>query len=109
MDRQKIKIAKMKVKNHLQVIFSKRCSGLFKKASELRTLAFDQIRKTCESQYWWEAPIGELAYHELEKFGRHEKNVMTHASKIMVENDVGIFCNYDIKPVMDASNYPHKS
>ncbi|CAH9125730.1 unnamed protein product, partial [Cuscuta epithymum] len=33
--RQKIKIAKIEIKNHLQVTFSKRRSGLFKKASEL--------------------------------------------------------------------------
>ncbi|KAK2997977.1 hypothetical protein RJ639_025212 [Escallonia herrerae] len=38
MGRQKIKIAKIKKKNHLQVTFSKRRSGLFKKASELCTL-----------------------------------------------------------------------
>ncbi|XP_059289475.1 agamous-like MADS-box protein AGL61 [Lycium ferocissimum] len=190
MGRQKIKIAKIEVKNHLQVTFSKRRSGLFKKASELCTLcgveiaiivfsparkaysfghtnvefiidrflsrnphpisnrlhlfeahrhhnvcelnlkltqildelevekkkseAFDQMRKTCQTQYWWEAPIGELAYHELEQLKYFmedlKKNVMTHASKIMVENTengVGIFDNYDIKPIMDASNYPH--
>ncbi|KAL7125202.1 hypothetical protein ABFS83_14G101100 [Erythranthe nasuta] len=33
MGRQKIKIAKIEVKNHLQVTFSKRRSGLFKKAT----------------------------------------------------------------------------
>ncbi|KAK6945932.1 Transcription factor, MADS-box [Dillenia turbinata] len=36
--RQKIEIAKIEKKNHLQVTFSKRRSGLFKKASELSTL-----------------------------------------------------------------------
>ena len=36
--RQKIEIAKIPKKNHLQVTFSKRKSGLFKKASELCTL-----------------------------------------------------------------------
>ncbi|KAK6945928.1 Transcription factor, MADS-box [Dillenia turbinata] len=36
--RRKIKIAKIENKNHLQVTFSKRKSGLFKKASELCTL-----------------------------------------------------------------------
>ncbi|WMV51103.1 hypothetical protein MTR67_044488 [Solanum verrucosum] len=35
MGRQMIKIGKIDVKNHLQVTFSKRCSGLFKKPSEL--------------------------------------------------------------------------
>ncbi|KAI3793478.1 hypothetical protein L1987_36097 [Smallanthus sonchifolius] len=41
--RQKIKIAKIKIKNHLQVTFSKRRSGLFKKASELCTLCGVEI------------------------------------------------------------------
>ena len=36
--RQKIEITKISKKNHLQVTFSKRRSGLFKKASELCTL-----------------------------------------------------------------------
>lgn len=41
--RQKIKIAKIERKNHLQVTFSKRRSGLFKKASELCTLCGVEI------------------------------------------------------------------
>ncbi|XP_071705956.1 agamous-like MADS-box protein AGL61 [Rutidosis leptorrhynchoides] len=41
--RQKIKIAKIQTKNHLQVTFSKRRSGLFKKASELCTLCGVEI------------------------------------------------------------------
>ncbi|CAK9167874.1 unnamed protein product [Ilex paraguariensis] len=43
MGRQKIKIAKIQIKNHLQVTFSKRRSGLFKKASELCTLCGVEI------------------------------------------------------------------
>ncbi|XP_042009273.1 agamous-like MADS-box protein AGL62 [Salvia splendens] len=43
MGRQKIKIEKILVKNHLQVTFSKRRSGLFKKASELCTLCGVEI------------------------------------------------------------------
>ncbi|PHT65095.1 Agamous-like MADS-box protein AGL62 [Capsicum annuum] len=43
MGRQKIKIAKIEFKNHLQVTFSKRRSGLFKKASELCTLCGVEI------------------------------------------------------------------
>ncbi|KAG6424992.1 hypothetical protein SASPL_115415 [Salvia splendens] len=43
MGRQKIKIQKIEVKNHLQVTFSKRRSGLFKKASELCTLCGVEI------------------------------------------------------------------
>ncbi|CAK7325490.1 unnamed protein product [Dovyalis caffra] len=38
MGRQKIKIEKISKKSHLQVTFSKRRAGLFKKASELSTL-----------------------------------------------------------------------
>ncbi|KAK4746511.1 hypothetical protein SAY87_012823 [Trapa incisa] len=41
--RQKIAIAKIPKKNHLQVTFSKRRSGLFKKASELCTLCGVEI------------------------------------------------------------------
>ncbi|KAI8025854.1 Agamous-like MADS-box protein AGL62 [Camellia lanceoleosa] len=43
MGRQKIKIEKIEIKNHLQVTFSKRRSGLFKKASELCTLCGIEI------------------------------------------------------------------
>ncbi|XP_031129152.1 agamous-like MADS-box protein AGL61 [Ipomoea triloba] len=43
MGRQKIKIAKIETKTHLQVTFSKRRSGLFKKASELCTLCGVEI------------------------------------------------------------------
>ncbi|KAI4318746.1 hypothetical protein MLD38_032416 [Melastoma candidum] len=43
MGRQKIAIAKIPKKNHLQVTFSKRRSGLFKKASELCTLCGVEI------------------------------------------------------------------
>ncbi|EPS72960.1 hypothetical protein M569_01798 [Genlisea aurea] len=41
--RQKIKIAKIEAKSHLQVTFSKRRAGLFKKASELCTLCGVEI------------------------------------------------------------------
>ncbi|KAG5581259.1 hypothetical protein H5410_051886 [Solanum commersonii] len=43
MGRQKIKVAKVEVKNHLQVIFSKHRSRLFRKASELCTLCGVEI------------------------------------------------------------------
>ncbi|KAM3282235.1 hypothetical protein P3S67_025880 [Capsicum chacoense] len=43
MGRQKIQIAKIEVKNHLQVTFSKRCSSLFKIAIELCTLCGVEI------------------------------------------------------------------
>ncbi|KAH7575452.1 hypothetical protein JRO89_XS02G0115400 [Xanthoceras sorbifolium] len=43
MGRQKIPIAKITNKSHLQVTFSKRRTGLFKKASELTTLCGVQI------------------------------------------------------------------
>ncbi|CAN4075830.1 unnamed protein product [Withania somnifera] len=136
MGRQKIKIAKIEVKNHLQVTFSKRRSGLFKKATIIvfsparkvfsfghpnvesiinrffsennsnnnqiannsfhlvethrnasvrglnlqltqilgeveierkRGESLDQMRKTNQSQYWWEAPINQLDLQELEQ------------------------------------------
>ncbi|KAJ4828147.1 hypothetical protein Tsubulata_005022 [Turnera subulata] len=44
--RQKIKIEKIPKKNHLQVTFSKRRAGLFKKASELCTLCGVEIAIT---------------------------------------------------------------
>ncbi|GMP38652.1 hypothetical protein CsSME_00009810 [Camellia sinensis var. sinensis] len=43
MGHQKIKIVKIEIKNHSQVTFSKRQSGLFKKASELCTLCGIEI------------------------------------------------------------------
>ncbi|KAK3228998.1 hypothetical protein Dsin_000879 [Dipteronia sinensis] len=43
MGRQKISIVKISKKNHLQVTFSKRRTGLFKKASELATLCGVEI------------------------------------------------------------------
>ncbi|GMP35454.1 hypothetical protein CsSME_00007875 [Camellia sinensis var. sinensis] len=43
MGRQKIKIAKIEIKNRLQATFSKRRSGLFKAASELCTLCGVEI------------------------------------------------------------------
>ncbi|XP_075103150.1 agamous-like MADS-box protein AGL62 [Nicotiana tabacum] len=191
MGRKKIKIAKIEIKNHLQVTFSKRRSGLFKKASELCTLCgveiaiivfspakniysfghpnvesiidrflsrnphpiisnrlhfvegqrhvnildlnlkltqilaqlevekkkgetLDQMRKTRQNEYWWEAPISKLALHELEHLKDSmedlNKNVTTHQNSIcssFIANGVGIFDNYDIKPFMDASNYTH--
>lgn len=192
MGRRKIKIAKIEVKNHLQVTFSKRRSGLFKKASELCTLcgveiaivvfsparkvfsfghpnvdsisdrfltrnnfdsnsiannslhlveshqnasgrglnlqltqilgeveiekkrvaSLDQMRKTSQSQYWWEAPINQLDLQELEQLKNSmealKENVTNLANKFMVNetdnppffdiNGNGIFDNYDIKP-----------
>lgn len=192
MGRQKIKIAKIEVKNHLQVTFSKRRSGLFKKARELCTLcgveiaivvfsparkvfsfghpnvesitdrflirnnsdsnsiannslhlveshrnasvrglnlqltqilgeveiekkrgaSLDQMRKTSQSQYWWEAPINQLDLQELEQLKNSmealKENVTNLANKFMVNetgnppffdiNGNGIFDNYDIKP-----------
>ena len=41
--RQKVEMVKMKVDSNLQVTFSKRRSGLFKKASELCTLCGAEI------------------------------------------------------------------
>lgn len=162
--RQKISIAKIPKKNHLQVTFSKRRSGLFKKASELCTLcgveiaiivfspaekvfsfghpevesildryltrnpppessahqlieahrnanvrefnihltqilnqleaekkrgeALDQIGKSNQRQFWWEAPFNQLGLHELEQLRASmeelKKNVVKQANKILV-------------------------
>ncbi|KAM3360158.1 agamous-like MADS-box protein AGL61 [Capsicum galapagoense] len=193
MGRQKIKIAKIEFKKHLQVTFSKRRSGLFKKASELCTLcgveiaiivfsparkvfsfshpnveslidrflsrnntnnnpiannslqlvedhrnanvcglnlqvtqilgeveiekkrgeSLDQMRKTSQSQCWWEAPISQLDLQEIEQLKDSmealKKYVTNQASTFMVneisnsstffgDNGNGIFDNYDIKP-----------
>ncbi|KAL0422499.1 UNVERIFIED_CONTAM: Agamous-like MADS-box protein [Sesamum latifolium] len=186
MGRQKIKIEKIEVKNHLQVTFSKRRSGLFKKASELCTLCgveiaiivfspagkvfsfghpnvesiidrflarstgpnshdpfhlveaqrnasvrelnlqlgqilneveverkrgenLDNMRKTNESHYWWEAPVSKLGLEELEQLRdameELKKNVTQHANKLMnpssmfVSNGAGgVFDQYESKP-----------
>uniref|UniRef100_A0A7N0TN53 MADS-box domain-containing protein n=1 Tax=Kalanchoe fedtschenkoi TaxID=63787 RepID=A0A7N0TN53_KALFE len=138
--RQRIEITKIQKKNHLQVTFSKRRSGLFKKASELCTLcgveiaiivfspagkafsfghpnvesiiqkyldhpsgaaadahptsatrelnnqltqvtseleaerkkseAFTNLRSSNAGQFWWEAPVEEMGWEELEQL-RH--------------------------------------
>ncbi|KAK4438014.1 Agamous-like MADS-box protein [Sesamum alatum] len=195
MGRQKIKIEKIEVKNHLQVTFSKRRSGLFKKASELCTLCgveiaiivfspagkvfsfghpnvesiidrflaristapnshdpfhlieaqrnasvrelnlqlgqilneveverkrgedLDNMRKTNESHYWWEAPVSKLGLEELEQLRdameELKKNVTHHANKLMnpssmfVSNGAGIFDQYESKPshgIVGSSN-----
>ncbi|XP_075104624.1 agamous-like MADS-box protein AGL62 [Nicotiana tabacum] len=83
--------------------------------------SLDEMRKTNQSQYWWEAPISKLALHELEQLKDSievlKKNVTNQASKFMVEttansssyfgvNGNGIFDSYDIKPARNlvASN-----
>ncbi|KAL0334985.1 UNVERIFIED_CONTAM: Agamous-like MADS-box protein [Sesamum radiatum] len=195
MGRQKIKIEKIEVKNHLQVTFSKRRSGLFKKASELCTLCgveiaiivfspagkvfsfghpnvesiidrflarstgpnshdpfhlveaqrnasvrelnlqlgqilneveverkrgenLDNMRKTNESHYWWEAPVSKLGLEELEQLRdameELKKNVSQHANKLMnpssmfVSNGAGgIFDQYESKPSQGIVSSSH--
>ncbi|KAK6159183.1 hypothetical protein DH2020_006497 [Rehmannia glutinosa] len=196
MGRQKIKIEKIEVKNHLQVTFSKRRSGLFKKASELCTLCgveiaivvfspagkvfsfghpnvesivdrflarspalntnndpfqlieaqrnasvrelnmqlgqilnelemerkrgenLDNMRKTNQSHYWWEAPVSKLGLDELEQLKdameELKKNVTHQATKIMNPSPIfmsngpaGVFDHYETKPsqaIVGASN-----
>ncbi|KAL7212791.1 hypothetical protein ACSBR2_015468 [Camellia fascicularis] len=93
MGHQKIKIAKIEIKNHLQVTFSKHRSRLFKKAFSpagkvfsfghpnvdsivnrflLETLHQTPPQATSSRLFvakdsWWEAPIDELGLHELEQ------------------------------------------
>ncbi|KAK4401789.1 Agamous-like MADS-box protein [Sesamum angolense] len=182
MGRQKIKIEKIEVKNHLQVTFSKRRSGLFKKASELCTLCgveiaiivfspagkvfsfghpnvesiidrflarstgpnshdpfhlveaqrnasvrelnlqlgqilneveverkrgenLDNMRKTNESHYWWEAPVSKLGLEELEQLRdameELKKNVSQHANKLM--NPSSMFVSNGAGGIFDQS------
>ncbi|KAL6537565.1 hypothetical protein OROMI_026099 [Orobanche minor] len=181
MGRQKIKIEKIQVKNHLQVTFSKRRSGLFKKASELCTLCgveiaiivfspagkvfsyghpnvelivdrflarnparntndpfhlveaqrnaniielnlqlgqylnaleverkrgknLDSMRKTDQSQYWWETPVNKLGLDELEQLKdameELKKNVSQQATKMMNPSPIfmpnGVLDHYGI-------------
>ncbi|KAL2478764.1 Agamous-like MADS-box protein AGL61 [Forsythia ovata] len=196
MGRQKIKLAKIEIKNHLQVTFSKRRSGLFKKASELCTLcgveiaiivfspagkvfsfgnpnvesiidrffdinpsvnpsstafhlldahrissvrdlnlqlsqilneieverkrgeALENMKKNSQIQHWWEAPVNELGFHDLEQLRdameELKKNVSNQASKQMFEvtnrttffdsNNVGVFDQYETKPTQAFVN-----
>ncbi|PHT65076.1 hypothetical protein T459_29501 [Capsicum annuum] len=120
MGRQKIKIAKIKVKNHLQLTQILGEVEIEKKRGE----SFDQMRKTSQSQCWWEAPISQLDLQELEQLKdsmeASKKCVTNQASKFMdnqiadsstffVDNGNGIFDNYDIKPArtMPSSNDLH--
>ncbi|CAA3019675.1 agamous-like MADS-box AGL62 [Olea europaea subsp. europaea] len=189
MGRQKIKLAKIEIKNHLQVTFSKRRTGLFKKASELCTLcgveiaiivfspagkvfsfgnpnvesmldrffdrnpslkssipfhlldarrdssvrelnlqlnqilndievqrkrgeALENMSKNSQIQHWWEAPVNELGFYELERLRdameKLNKNVTIQANKLMSEltnsiaffhtNNVEVFDQYETKP-----------
>ncbi|KAF3613222.1 putative agamous-like MADS-box protein AGL62-like [Capsicum annuum] len=82
------------------------------------------MRKTSQSQCWWEAPISQLDLQELEQLKDSmealKKCVTNQASKFMdnqiadsstffVDNGNGIFDNYDIKPArtMPSSNDLH--
>ncbi|PHT40757.1 hypothetical protein CQW23_19611 [Capsicum baccatum] len=86
--------------------------------------SLDQMRKTSQSQCWWEAPISQLDFQELEQLKDSMdilKNYVTNqANKFMVneiansstffgDNGNGIFDNYDIKPdrTMPSSNDLH--
>ncbi|XP_074361201.1 agamous-like MADS-box protein AGL61 [Apium graveolens] len=72
--RQKIKIAKIERKNHLQVTFSKRRSGLLRRQifNELegerkRGEALDDMRQASQSQFWWESPVEKMGFDELQQ------------------------------------------
>ncbi|KAM3282240.1 hypothetical protein P3S67_025885 [Capsicum chacoense] len=124
MDRQKIKIAKIEVKNHLQSLIDRFLSrnnnknnpiannslqlveahrnanvcGLNLQLTQIlgeveiekkRGESLDQMRKTIQSQCWWEAPISQLDLQELEQLKDSmealKKHVTNHASKFMVD------------------------
>ncbi|KAF4388526.1 hypothetical protein F8388_012503 [Cannabis sativa] len=83
--RQKIQIKKLENKSNKHVTFSKRRSGLFKKAGELSLLcgskvavivfsptgklfcfghpSVDDVVRSCA---WWEEPVEDMTYEELE-------------------------------------------
>ncbi|XP_022749236.1 agamous-like MADS-box protein AGL62 [Durio zibethinus] len=188
--RQKVEMVKMKNSSNLQVTFSKRRSGLFKKASELCTLCgaeigiivfspgkkvfsfghpeigniidrylnhstpetsgtsqfieahrnanvrelnmhltemvrqlevekrrgeeLDQMRRTSQSQHWWEAPIEELSLPHLQQLKSAmeelKKNMAKQAEKHLIQStnsqqffmgssSAGVFPNYETKNI----------
>ncbi|XP_057469665.1 agamous-like MADS-box protein AGL61 [Actinidia eriantha] len=87
--RQRIEIKKIQKRSQLQVTFSKRKAGLFKKAGELSVLcgvdvAVIACRKSWKETYakvererekaaggggfWWDRPVEELGLGELERY-----------------------------------------
>ncbi|KAA8519520.1 hypothetical protein F0562_013776 [Nyssa sinensis] len=111
MGRQKIEIKKIEKKNNLQVTFSKRRTGLFKKAAQLSALcgaevavivmspaknvlgAVKEREKTVEESkevsgggFRWDEPIDELGLDELEQYMASlevlKKKVRTRADEI---------------------------
>ncbi|KAF4379402.1 hypothetical protein G4B88_022492 [Cannabis sativa] len=60
--RQKIEIKKLEKKSNKQVTFSKRRSGLFKKAAELSVLCGSENNNNINA--WLEKPVEEMGYEE---------------------------------------------
>ncbi|XWS67526.1 hypothetical protein CRYUN_Cryun04dG0014000 [Craigia yunnanensis] len=96
MGRQKITMEKIAKKNHLQVTFSKRRAGIFKKTSELCTLCGVDVEiivfsPANKNQCWWQAPIDQLGLNEVEQlriaFEELKKNVAKQAGKVFVQSD----------------------
>ncbi|KAL9319330.1 hypothetical protein ACSQ67_015847 [Phaseolus vulgaris] len=73
--RQKIEIKKMSNEHNLRVTFSKRRTGIFKKASELATLCgvdiavimFSPSSQDVEEHSWWAIPMENMNDSQLEK------------------------------------------
>ncbi|CAN1816143.1 Agamous-like MADS-box protein AGL62 [Linum perenne] len=107
--RQRVEMVKMMKDSNRQVTFSKRRSGLFKKASELCTLCGVDIaiivfspgqkvfsfghpsiqaivdrflaKKLSQSQCWWEAPIEELGLDQLRDLKTSLQELKKHISR----------------------------
>lgn len=68
----------------------------------------DNMRKTNQTQYWWEGPVSKLGLEELEQLRSAmeelKRNVSEHASKmvnpstIFMANGAGVFDEYESKP-----------
>ncbi|KAK6945938.1 Transcription factor, MADS-box [Dillenia turbinata] len=93
--RQKIRIAKIQNKNHLQVTFSKRKAGIFKKASELSILCGVQVAIVLSS------PAGKIF-----SFGNPDVNSLVN--RFLRENppphfDGALHINPDVNPTVNPS------
>ncbi|PHT31544.1 hypothetical protein CQW23_27881 [Capsicum baccatum] len=153
MGRQKIKIAKIEVKNHLQsfpfghanveslidkflsrnntnnnslqlveAYLNANVCGFNLQLTQIlgeveiekkRGESLDQMRKTSQSQCWWEAPLSQLDLQELEQLNdsmeaskkcvtnqasKFTDNEIANSSTFFGDNGNGIFDNYDMKP-----------
>ncbi|XP_022857052.1 agamous-like MADS-box protein AGL62 [Olea europaea var. sylvestris] len=122
MGRQKIKLAKIEIKNHLQITFSKRRTGFFKKASELCTLCRVEIAIIIFSPagkvFSFRDPNVECiinrflvqnpslnpstVFHFLD--AHRISSVLTNPAVFFQTNNVGVFDQYETKPTQAFDN-----